>query len=152
MLREKIIEAINRYQIEEAYVMIYFIDQVVVGIFNNKTLFIPQSFNEDLWSEIHVFNVDMELRCIKETDNFIQILSNKDYFEEEMFIIGNRSEIKDGYTILTQYGREVILPFEVDIKNAKHDLRLVVHHLFSAEGNYIDGYRLVDIRGGKQNG
>ena len=137
MLVKKIKEACKQFHISKAYIMIYFYDQVVLGKVENE--------------EIHLFNQEMELRCTREHEDFIQIVSGNDYFEEEMFIIGNTSEVKEGYSIIRQNGRKVIVPFEVEISNGKHDLSLVVHHLFSKEGNYIEGYRLVDIKGGNIN-
>ena len=152
MLVEKIKEACKHYSISKAYIMIYFYNQVVLGKIENDDVFILVDYEDDLWSEIHIFNQDMELRCTKEHEDFIQIVSGNDYFEEDMFIIGNTSVVNDGYSIISQNGRKVVVPFEVKINNGKHDLSLVVHHLFSKEGNYIDGYRLVDIKGGNING
>lgn len=151
MLVKKIKEACKQFHISKAYIMIYFYDQVVLGKVENEVVFIPVTYNDDLWYEIHLFNQEMELRCTREHEDFIQIVSGNDYFEEEMFIIGNTSEVKEGYSIIRQNGRKVIVPFEVEISNGKHDLSLVVHHLFSKEGNYIECYRLVDIKGGNIN-
>lgn len=148
MMRDKIIGVINQYEMKEADIMIYFYDQVVIGKYDNHVLFIPGEFDEDLFQEIHIFNDDLEIRWSSKFDTPVKIVSKKPYFKEEMCILGNKSEVKDGYSIVTQYGRKVILPFEVDIKNANHDLKIKVHHLFDEETSAISGYRLVKIKGG----
>lgn len=148
MLEDNILNIIKEKQMDYAFIMIYFFDQVIIGKYINNILFIPCQYNEELCDEIHIFNKDREIRWTREYDKYIEITDTKDFFEEEMYLIGNKSEIKDGYSIVTQYGREVILPFEINIKHT-NELRLVVHNLFSEEDSYICGYRLVDIVGGE---
>ena len=147
MLREKILNVLKLHHIDKAYIMIYFFDQVVIGKYNNSILFIPSEYNENLFDEIHIFNHKKELRWNRENESVSVIEDTQDYLVESMYIIGNKSVIKDGYSIVSQYGREIILPFEVDI-HTNNNLQLVVHHLFSNDVNSICGYRLVDIKGG----
>ena len=148
MLRKKILDVLNLHHMDKAYIMIYFFDQVVIGKYNHSVLFIPSEYNEDLFDEIHIFNHEKELRWNRDNETVSVIEDTNDYLDESMYIIGNKSVIKDGYSIITQYGREVILPFEVDINQTNNNLRLVVHHLFSNDDNSICGYRLADIKGG----
>ena len=170
-VNNKIAKAINDviedHEIKKAYIMMYFYDKVVMGkVVDKKPVYAIKEngvpvltdycFDDELCYEIHIFNEETELRWHRsETDlednmEFIPITDpNKEmFFEEKMFIIGNRGEriIKTAgaATLLSQYGREVILPFIVD---EKKDLRLVVHHIFDNDGS-ISGYRLVDIEGG----
>ena len=152
MLEEKILNQIKSQNMNNAFIMIYFFDKVVIGKYENSQLFIPVSYDEELFDEIHIFNKDLEIRWNKDHEKVSVIKDTNDYFTEEMYLIGNSSDIKDGYTVVKQYGREMILPFGYKIENAKHDLVLVVHNLFSDTENYIDGYRLVDIKGGSLNG
>ena len=171
-IKEKIIKEIEKHSIEKAYIMVYFYDKVVMGkVIGKEALYAIQKeerpvlseycFDDELCYEIHIFNREKELRWHRmeadseENMEFVEIKDpekNADlgemFFEEKMFIIGSRGEriIKHGdkATLLGQYGREVILPFNVD---EEKDLRLVVHHIFDENGN-ISGYRLVDIEGG----
>ena len=168
----QIAEAIKKYNIDKAYIMMYFYDKVVMGkVENSKPVYAIKEdgtpvladycFDDDLCYEIHIFNEEKELRWHRLEENnednieFVVITDTEDnvdlgemFFEEKMFIIGSRGdriiENGDGATLLSQYGREVILPFDVD-KNS--DLRLVVHHIFDEDGS-ICGYRLLDIEGG----
>lgn len=141
MLEDKLLKVMKDNQIDQAFIMIYFFDQVVIGKFKNNELFIPVQYDETLCDEIHIFNKDKEIRWTREYNQFIEIIDTKDIFREEMYLIGNKSVVKDGYSVVTQYGRQIILPFEVHIQHTNH-LRLVVHNLFSEEDNYICGYRL----------
>lgn len=147
MLKEKIEKVINDYNIQYADIMIYFYDQVVIGRYDNNVLFIPLQYDEELFQEIHIFNQDMELRWSSLSDEIIKIVDTEEKLEESMYIIGNKSVVKDGYSIVTQYGRKVVLPFKIQIKDANHGLRLDVHHLFDDDAS-ICGYRLVQIKGG----
>ena len=148
MLREKILDVLNIHHMDKAYIMIYFFDQVVIGKYSDSVLFIPSEYNENLFDEIHIFNHEKELRWSRENECVSVIEDTHEYLEESMYIIGNKSVIKEGYSIVSQYGRELILPFEVDIHHENNNLQLVVHHLFSNDVNSICGYRLVDIKGG----
>lgn len=155
MLEDIILEQISDNNINDAYIMMYFFDKVIIGKYENKKLIIPDTYDETLIDEIHIFNPSLELRYNKEANKFIKITDTIDFFEEKMFLIGNQSELieKDGnkFTRVKQYGREIILPFNIDIKDANHNLRLVVHNLFDDEQCYICGYRLVNIIGGSKN-
>lgn len=152
MLADKIINEIEKHSITQAYIMMYFFDQVILARYVNNELLIPSKYDENLIDEIHIFNPNIEIRYTREYQEFVVVEDTNDYFDEEMYIIGNRSEIiDDKYTMVTQYGRKVILPFECNIKNAKHDLRLVVRHLFSNDDSHICGYRLLDIIGGDRH-
>lgn len=147
MLKDSILDQIIKHEMNKAFIMIYFFDQVIIGIFSKKTgLFIPGNFDEKLVDEIHIFNSFLEIRWSSEYQKYILIKDTKDYFEESMYLIGNKSVIKNGCSIVTQYGRKVVLPFEYNISGGNHSLALVVHHLFSNKSNCIQGYRLVDIR------
>ena len=171
-IAEVIKDAIIKYNIEKAYIMMYFYDKVVMGkVVDSKPLYAIKEngapvlteycFDDELCYEIHIFNKEKELRWhrLEEStvDNmeFVLITDPKEdkilgemFFEEKMFIIGSRGDrvIENGEdtTLLGQYGREVILPFKVA---EKVDLRLAVHHIFDEDGS-ISGYRLVDIEGG----
>ena len=173
-VNKQITEAIEKYNIEKAYIMMYFYDKVVMGEFvdgksvdskpvyaikeNGVPTLTDYCFDDELCYEIHIFNDDIELRWHRLEDSsednmeFISITDPGEdmFFEEEMFIIGSRGDriIKSagGATLISQYGREVILPFDVDLDENK-DLKLVVHHIFDKDGS-ISGYRLVDIKGG----
>ena len=152
MLADKIINEIEKHSITQAYIMMEFFDQVILARYVNNELLIPSKYDENLIDEIHIFNPNIEIRYTREYQEFVVVEDTNDYFDEEMYIIGNRSEIiDDKYTMVTQYGRKVILPFECNIKNAKHDLRLVVRHLFSNDDSHICGYRLLDIIGGDRH-
>ena len=167
-VNNKIDNAIKKYNIKQAYIMMYFYDRVVMGkVVESKPVYAIKEngdpaltdycFDDELCYEIHIFNTDIELRWHRSEEStaanmeFIPIKDPKDdemFFKEKMFIIGSRGEriIKSasGTTLLSQYGREVILPFDVD---KEKDLKLVVHHIFDEDGS-IRGYRLVYIDGG----
>lgn len=148
MLEEKIINEIKTHEMNKAFIMMYFFDKVIIGKYQNNELIIPDSYNENLVDEIHIFNEDLEIRYSREYDEFIEIRDTRDYFEEKMYLFGNKSESVDGGTLIKQYGREIILPFQVNILNAQHNLRLVVRNLFDDNNTQICGYRLVGIIGG----
>lgn len=152
MLKEIIIKEIDAHSMIEAYIMMYFFDQVILARYVNNELIIPCEYDENLIDEIHIFNPNIEIRYTREYQEFVVVEDTNDYFDEEMYLIGNRSEIiDDKYTVVTQYGRKIVLPFICNIKNAKHDLRLVVRHLFSNEDSHICGYRLLNIIGGDRH-
>lgn len=148
MLEEKIINEIKTHEMNKAFIMMYFFDKVIIGKYQNNELIIPDSYNENLVDEIHIFNEDLEIRYSREYDEFIEIRDTRDYFEEKMYLFGNKSESVDDGTLIKQYGREIILPFQVNILNAQHNLRLVVRNLFDDNNTQICGYRLVGIIGG----
>ena len=147
MLKDSILDQVAKHEIDKAFIMIYFFDQIIIGVFSKETgLFIPGSYDEKLVDEIHIFNSFLEIRWSSEYQEYVLIKDTKDYFEENMYLVGNKSVIKNACSIVTQYGREIVLPFEYHIHGGSHSLALVVHHLFSDKSNCIEGYRLVDIR------
>jgi len=145
---------IEIHHMEDAFVMIYFYDQVLIGKYDNYCMTMKEDYDETLINEIHIFDKEKEIRWKRTTgdinwqneyDHFIIIRDTEDFVEESMFLIGNKS-IKDGlFTVVTQYGRKMILPFECYIENGHHRWALIVHHLFFSDGS-IGGYRLVDIK------
>lgn len=146
MLKDNILKQIVEHNMDEAFIMMYFFDQVIIGIYSkNNGLFIPGSYDENLLDEIHIFNPKKEIRWTREYREYVLIQDTKDYFEESMYLIGNKSIVKDGYSIVTQYGRKMVLPFEYHISSGNHNLALIVHHLFSDENSCLQGYRLVNI-------
>lgn len=161
MLKEKIIEEIQKERMEDAFLMLYFYDQVVIGRYKEAQLYFAVDspelhkteyrFDDTLCVEIHIFNREKEIRWRKEAGKFCVIYDTKDFFDEDMFMIGNESRVSNGCTKLVQYGRALCVPWEVEIKKAekKNQLRLVVRHLFDDDKATIKGYRLVEIKGGR---
>ncbi len=152
---------INNNKMNEAFIMVYFYDQVLIGRYENQDIIIKDDFDESIVNEIHIFNEDKEIRWKRvcnnkldwgvEDNNFILIKDTEDYFEESMFLIGNKSRREGQFTTISQYGRKMILPFEYDIQGGNHTLALIAHHLFNNDGS-IGGYRLVNIKEVKNNG
>lgn len=147
MVKEMIISQLQQHHMQNAWVMLYCYDQVVIGKYENETLKMPAIVNEEYCYEIHCFNQDKELRCGK-NQQFICIEDSKDplyIMKESCFILGNQGRVTDGFTELMQYGRKVTLPVEIQVKNASHQWRLVVHHQFDENDGHLCGYRLVDL-------
>lgn len=152
MMKNKILEQLQKYEMKFSWIMLYFYDQVILGKYENEQLvFSTNDYDESLCYEIHLFNKDKEIRCGKDFDfKLIEDPESSEYYlEEKFYILGNKGEINNGFTTLTQYGRKVTLPLEIEVKNASHNARLVVHHLFDEEDGHLKGYRLVDITGGR---
>lgn len=149
-METKIIEALKQYDMKEAYILIYFIDKVVLGKYKDEKLFIPVSYDESLCTSIHIFNKDKELRTNSLDNEFKQVPELEEYLEECIYVIGSEYESYENYTIARQYGREIVLPFVVyDTK--KNSIRIQVRNYYGEDASF-SGYRLVNIIGGDING
>lgn len=145
----KIQELVKSHGMEQADIMMYFHDQVVIGIYKDGNLKLGSEPHWKYMTEFHIFNNEKELRG-KNFESVCEIKDTPEKLEEKMFVIGNKSVVEDGKSIVTQNGREIILPWEVSFGSVSDNpLRLVVHHLFDEEG-CICGYRLCGIEGGNK--
>ena len=149
---EKLISVIKQNDMQSAWIMIYFIDQVLMGRYKDGCIiFADTEYDEKNILEIHIFNKEKELRTGGNLE-FVSIVDPEDdtyYFAEKFFILDEvkNEEIIDNQTITTfgRNGRIVKIPM---ISNGEKP-RLVVHHLFDEKTGNLKGYRLVDIEGGE---
>lgn len=152
MMNTRIVEFIRKnYNSKRVFIFLYFYDQFILGIFENNHLYMIEHYEEKLLTEIHIFNEEKEYRG-KTMNSLVEITDNQDYFEEKMWIIGNKTKIQDQATIVTQQGRKLVLPYPIVSfdQASKNPLRLVVRHQFSQESGDIIGYRLVNIESGDE--
>lgn len=146
MVKDTLLKAIHNNGINEAFIMMYFYDKVVMGRYHEQQLFFGEEFEDENLMEYHIFNSELEIRGNKEKSAIIK--DTKQTIEEKMFIVGNQSRLEEGKSCVTQNGRRVVFPFEVEFQSAKENpLRLIVRHLFDDKTGSICGYRLVGIEG-----
>ena len=147
---EKIKKAIQKNNMESAWIMIYFVDQVLMGRYKDgNIIFADTEYNENNILEVHIFNKEKELRSGNNL-TFVEIPDPEDaknYFTEKFFILDEVKNVEtvNGQTITTlgRNGRMVKIPMAVP----NNPLRLVVHHMFDKDTGFLEKYRLVDIEG-----
>ena len=72
-MENKIIRALEKFNMSFAWVMLYFYDQVVMGKYaNEKLILICDKYEKNLCYEVHLFNKEKELRC-GENFKFVEI-------------------------------------------------------------------------------
>lgn len=147
MIKEKLEPLFIKKNLQNAYIMLYFYDQVVMGQYKDGTLDITKEVDDENLTEIHIFNQDIELRGAT-LENLYEVRDTKDYMVERMYLIGNQSKIKGKHSVIKQNGREIIMPFVIQFnKVTDNKMKLIVHHLFDDNGD-ICGYRLAGIEKG----
>lgn len=158
---DKIIELLKD-SIDYGYVLAYFDDQVLVGLYESQYLsFSPKrKIDYQKLKKMHVFNKDREVRIVKKQQKYLvkDILGQEnpdDYFDEEMYIIDDKKtrEFQECFYTYKQYGREVDIP-QMAVKNEKLPVKIQVRNVFGVDENthqiIIDHYRLVDfVQGGE---
>lgn len=158
---DKIIELLKD-RIDHGYVLAYFDDQVLVGLYESRYLsFSPKrKIDYQKLKKMHVFNKDKEVRMIKREQKFLvrEIFGHEDkedYFDEEMYIIDDKKtrEYQEGFYTYKQYGREVDIS-EMAVKDEDLPVKIQVRNVFGVDENthqiIIDHYRLVDfVQGGE---
>lgn len=149
---DEIKKAIQENNMESAWIMIYFVDQVLMGRYiDGHIIFADTEYNENNILEVHIFNKEKELRSGNNLE-FVPITDPEDaknYFTEKFFILDEVGNVEtvNGQTITTlgRNGRMVKIPMASNSVRP----RLVVHHLFDEKKGNLKGYRLVDIEGGE---
>lgn len=155
-MEEKIYNVIKEHNIEKAYVLAYFYNQVCVGIYENNQITFNKDVNYNLLTQIRIFNKDLEIRFVlnEETNEYdISVIDdnipNKGMFDEAMFIAGNKIVAEnDKFTTIKQSGGEIDIPFKVTESDVRKGLRILVRNYFSTDKNnqvVIENSRLVDI-------
>ena len=139
---DKIIELLKD-SIDYGYVLAYFDDQVLVGLYESQYLsFSPKrKIDYQKLKKMHVFNKDKEIRMIKREQRFLvrEILGHEpkeNYFDEEMYIIDDKKtrEFQEGFYTYKQYGREVDIP-QMAVKNEKLPVKIQVRNVFGVDEN-----------------
>lgn len=157
-MENKILEILSKNQMKDAYILAYFTDQVLVGLYENQSLLFAKDrhIDYDLLTKMHVFNQEKEVRMIIKNQEVLNVVldskKDEDVIDEDMYIIGEDQKAKDideHFVRVTQYGRVIDLPKKAGIQNYKEAKLLVRNHFMSdSHGFTMDHYRLVDIREG----
>lgn len=140
--KDKIISKINENNMEKAYVIAYFYNKVCVGFFEDNDIYFNDTVNYDFLTQIRIFNKEKEIIYVfnEDTESFdfsiVEDENNEDVLDEYMMISGNKIKSKNNsFTTITQIGKCVDLPFEVNEEEVKNGIRLVVRNYFKEDEN-----------------
>ena len=141
MDKNKIIEIINNYNIQSAYILATFDNMVCIGKLENNEFNFYYNVNFNLCSQLRIFNKQMELKIFKvDNEIYTKLIKDEDYEDkledEYMFVSGNKIvESNENFTVLEQLGRKIALPLKLTNSDLEKGIRVVVRNYCEIDSN-----------------
>lgn len=142
---------------EDAYVLAYFSDCVLLGKYVNKEISFNNKYDFNQLMELHVFNKTGEFVSIKDGNNEYCTRYLNDEIENQgindlgYYVLGNKIlQCDNGYTRLeNKAGKDIEYPFVI---KAIDDIKLVVRTYLNFNDDqqlYVVGHRLLGFKNEK---